>query len=602
LLNFNIILFTEFHLTKSNMKNILTCLGLFMITTLLSAQTPATISYQAVIRNNSNQLVINQGIGIRISILQGSATGTQVYREIYNPNPQTNANGLMSIEVGSGIALTGTFSSINWKNGPYFIQTEIDPTGGTTYTITGTTQILAVPYALYAASANETDPLFTSWGKNYNDLVNLPDLSGFATQSALSSGLNGKVDKETGKGLSSNDFTNEEKTKLAGIEAQAQKNVQPDWSATDGDALILNKPDLSIYATRDMKDQNITNLAQPENAQDAATKAYVDAHQDARWTGEPITTASISRRGKVGIGIATPTALLHTEGTGTGEGNVLFEGEIKIFTPAGDPPASGGGTRMMWYPDRAAFRVGSLEGRNWDKDSIGHASIAMGYNTKAKGETSFAMGFNSAASGSYSFAMGYSSTALDNSSIAMGYSTTASGWNSIAMGRYAKAVGSNAFAIHLSPFSSNTFEVGTSTFRITGAYYIGGNVAWSNFSDRRLKKNIVTLGHENNLSKILQLNGIRYRWIEHDQLLNLGFIAQDVLNIVPESVRYDELNDLYSMEYTALIPVLVEGIKEQQAFIEQLQQENAHLRASITELEKLKDEVEKIKEMLLIKE
>lgn len=140
---------------------------------LVSAQPPDKMSYQAVVRNISNQLVVNAPIGVRISILQGSITGTEVFKEIYNPNPSTNDNGLVTIEIGSGIAMTGTFASIDWSDGPCFIKTEIDPAGGTNYSITGTSQLLSVPYALHAKSAEtviggitETDPVFSAWDKS----------------------------------------------------------------------------------------------------------------------------------------------------------------------------------------------------------------------------------------------------------------------------------------------------------------------------------------------------------------------------------------------------------------------------------------------------
>jgi hypothetical protein len=127
------------------------------------------MSYQAVIRNSSNNLVISSPVGIQVSILQGSVSGTEVFKETYNPNPQTNANGLVTIEIGSGIALSGSFSSINWANGPYFIKTEIDILGGTNYTITGISELLSVPYALHSKTAEhisggitESDPVFTN--------------------------------------------------------------------------------------------------------------------------------------------------------------------------------------------------------------------------------------------------------------------------------------------------------------------------------------------------------------------------------------------------------------------------------------------------------
>jgi hypothetical protein len=88
---------------------------------------------------------------MRISILQGTATGTSVYTETQNPS--TNANGLIAIEIGTGIVVSGSFSNIDWANGPYFVKTETDPNGGSNYTLTGTSQLLSVPYALHAKTA-----------------------------------------------------------------------------------------------------------------------------------------------------------------------------------------------------------------------------------------------------------------------------------------------------------------------------------------------------------------------------------------------------------------------------------------------------------------
>lgn len=112
------------------------------------AQAPNKMSYQAIIRNSSNVLVTNSAVGMRISILQTSPSGTAVYVETQTPT--TNTNGLVSIEIGGGTILSGNFSTIDWANGPYFIKTETDPTGGTSYTIAGTSELLSVPYALYS--------------------------------------------------------------------------------------------------------------------------------------------------------------------------------------------------------------------------------------------------------------------------------------------------------------------------------------------------------------------------------------------------------------------------------------------------------------------
>ncbi len=89
------------------------------------AQSPEKMSYQAVIRNSSDVLVTNTQIGMQISILQGSASRTAVYVETQEPT--TNANGLVSLEIGTGTLVSGDFSTIDWANGPYFIKTETDP-------------------------------------------------------------------------------------------------------------------------------------------------------------------------------------------------------------------------------------------------------------------------------------------------------------------------------------------------------------------------------------------------------------------------------------------------------------------------------------------
>ncbi|MCF8358948.1 MAG: fibrobacter succinogenes major paralogous domain-containing protein [Prolixibacteraceae bacterium] len=129
--------------------------ALFVLCMILSgllsiAQAPEKVSYQSVIRVASGELVRSQIVGMQVSILQGSASGTAVYVETHSPT--TNINGLASVEVGNGT--TGdNFSVIDWGDGSYFLKAETDPSGGTTYTIIGTTEILSVPYALHTKTA-----------------------------------------------------------------------------------------------------------------------------------------------------------------------------------------------------------------------------------------------------------------------------------------------------------------------------------------------------------------------------------------------------------------------------------------------------------------
>ena len=145
------------------MKQLLTSLAILLVTLTSFAQAPNRISYQAEVRNSGNNLIVNQLVGIRISILQGSNVGASVYTETHTPT--TNANGLVSLQIGGGTIVSGTFASINWGNGPYFLKTETDPAGGTNYSITGTNQLLSVPYALFSNASNNGVPSGGSEGQ-----------------------------------------------------------------------------------------------------------------------------------------------------------------------------------------------------------------------------------------------------------------------------------------------------------------------------------------------------------------------------------------------------------------------------------------------------
>jgi uncharacterized protein (TIGR02145 family) len=206
------------------MKRLFTVLSVMFLSAAAFAQSPQKMSYQCVVRNASGALVTNQVVGIKISILQGSAGGTAVYTETLTPT--TNANGLVSIEIGGE---TG-FDLINWSAGPYFLKTETDPAGGTNYTITGTSQLLSVPYALYAKSAAN------GFSGNYNDLTDKPTLFDGAWVS-----LTGKPTTIAGYGIT-------------------------DAVTTSGDQTISGHKTFT----------GATTVPTPVNETDATTKAYVD--------------------------------------------------------------------------------------------------------------------------------------------------------------------------------------------------------------------------------------------------------------------------------------------------------------------------------------
>ena len=213
------------------MKTLLLTLLLLLAITAAWAQAPQRISYQSIIRDANNVVVASSAISVKISLLRGTATGPAVYVETHPIT--TNANGLVSLNIGEGTAITGSFAGIDWSNGPYLIQTATDPTGGTDYSIIGIAPLNSVPYALNAANASVATTLagtlaIASGGTGATTataaraalgLENVDNTSdankpvSTATQTSLAA----KVDKVTGKELSTNDYSTAEKAKLAAI-------------------------------------------------------------------------------------------------------------------------------------------------------------------------------------------------------------------------------------------------------------------------------------------------------------------------------------------------------------------------------------------------
>ena len=173
------------------MKNIFTLIPAFLFNILCFGQTPEKMTFQAVIRDASNTLLSNQNIGMQISILQGSINGNSIYTETHNP--VSNNNGLVNLEIGDGTVASGNFSTISWSNGPFFIKTETDPNGGSSYSIIGTSQLMSVPFALHAKVAESVvTPIYTigSW----------PELGGYVFW-VSADGKHGLVSETQDQGL-----------------------------------------------------------------------------------------------------------------------------------------------------------------------------------------------------------------------------------------------------------------------------------------------------------------------------------------------------------------------------------------------------------------
>lgn len=133
------------------MKKLITLFAFGVVFFSAFSQAPEKMSYQAIIRDANSALIANQSVSVRISILKTSTSGTAVYVETHATT--TNPNGLITLQIGTGSVVNGDFSTIDWGKDTYFIKTETDPTGATNYSISGISQLLSVPYALHAKTA-----------------------------------------------------------------------------------------------------------------------------------------------------------------------------------------------------------------------------------------------------------------------------------------------------------------------------------------------------------------------------------------------------------------------------------------------------------------
>ncbi|HET6992208.1 MAG TPA: hypothetical protein VFJ43_12825 [Bacteroidia bacterium] len=137
------------------MKRIFT-LSILLLSSLAFAQAPQAVDYQGIARDGTGNALINQLLGLQLTIHSGSPSGTIVYQETFSP--MTNQFGLYAVQMGMGTPVTGTFSSINWGSNSYFLEVGMDITGGNAYVSAGTSQLISVPYALYAATSGSSTP------------------------------------------------------------------------------------------------------------------------------------------------------------------------------------------------------------------------------------------------------------------------------------------------------------------------------------------------------------------------------------------------------------------------------------------------------------
>lgn len=504
----------------------------FLLQFSAQAQAPEKMSYQAVIRNASNTLITEQAIGMRVSILQGSATGTEVYKELFNPNPQTNINGLVTVEIGTGLPITGTFSGIDWANGPYFIKTETDPTGGTSYTIVGTSQLLSTPYALYAKTSGNL-----GWG-----------LSGNATSTTNFIGT-----------TNNNDVVFKRNNVNAG--RISETNTSFGLNTLTYNTTGNNNTASGIYALF----SNTTGYS------NTATGSFALGINETGFYNTAIGAEALSGNSSGNSNTAIGRRSLNSNTIGNSN---TATGVSSLYSNLSGFDNTANGYDAL-YSNTTGYSNTAIGVQALSKNTIGRDNTAIGQNalhSNTIGVENTAIGSNalqSNISGLSNVAVGagaLNSLASGNNNIALGMTLTnlTSGYNNIGIGNGAQVP---------SATGSNQVRIGN-----TAITYAGIQVAWTVTSDSRWKENIKpsNLG----LNFINDLKPVSYtRKNDDTKKLEYGIIAQELeislnkFGANSNGIISKDDEGMYSVRYNDLLAPMIKAIQEQQLMIEELKAE-----------------------------
>jgi hypothetical protein len=542
------------------------------------AQSPDKMSYQAVIRNSDNALLTSTVVGMQISILMGTADGTAVYVETQTPT--TNANGLVSLEIGTGTT-TDDFSAISWTDGPYFIKTETDPTGGASYTIAGTSQLLSVPYALHAKTAEsitgtiiESDPVYTGSQAadiTATDITNLSNLSGINTGDQDLSTLATKT--------ALGDSTEQVRSEFPDLSNLSGTNTGDQDLSISNDTISLSAGGfVKLPANNTITDaDNNTQIQVEESANE--NKIRFDINGTERWVMDStrLEPKNTGRSIFIGENVGLKDDLSDNENTFIGyqSGNSNITGSLNTSIGA-----------YAGFSSTGNFNT--FVGSNAGYSSTGLRNTFLGYDAGYNAEGSSGNVFIGHKAGYYVNRNNINNRLIiDNENVD---STDVLLYGEFDQNhlRINGNVGINYQAYNSYGLIVDVPDGQTSiyTLLIYGNAWASGGT-WSS-SDVKFKKNIKT--YENALNTIMQFRGVSFDWRvdEYPQQRfsddkQLGFIAQEVEKVVPDLVK-EGPDGFKGVEYAKFTPIIVEAIKEQQKQIEELKAENEVLKEKLNEL------------------
>ena len=560
---------------------------------------PNKMSYQAVVRSATGQLIANGNVGIRLQILQGSEFGAAVFVETHLTS--TNANGLATFEIGGGTTVLGSIANIDWSNGPYFLKTESDLNGGTNYTISGTSQMLSVPYALFAGSGLKGDK---------GD----PGAMG-AKGDKGEKGDQGIVGPKGDKGDPGADGLKGEKGDRGDegpVGPKGDKGEKGDIGLTGlkgdkGDTGMEgqkgDKGDPGAVGPKGEKgDQG--NTGPPGSANINGTAGYI-----IKFSGSTTGDNSIMRQENGNININNPAGTggkLNVKGSSGGYG---IHGESEFIGVFGDGSIGIYGNGISGIGVKGVGVVGvrgegtmgeGVHGISTSGDGVGGTSTSgdgvQGTSTSGYGVRGTSAS-NYGVSGSSTSGIGGYFSSGSNTGLFVTSSSGAGVVINVGAAETAiQALQGNVF------LAGGTGSVGIGTINPTAKLSVNGTVnkpgggSWGVFSDRNLKRDIKP--YQNGLASILGVNPVYFKYndkLDYDQTIEyVGIIAQDLQKIAPEMVTeeiFKNKTEGHDEKYLKVDPsaftyMLINAVKEQQKMIEALNQQievNKKMLASFQE-------------------
>ncbi len=401
---------------RSGIFTILT-FALFLMHFALYSQSPQGFNYQAVVRDASGQIVKEQAVSLRLTLLQGSEGGTVVYSETHQVT--TSAVGLISVVVGEGTAESGDFSAIDWENGPYYLKVEMDLSGGSNYETLGVSALMSVPYALQAGTVGSLTRLEVQGDDPDTEdaLFEVKRKDGQTVFAVYNEGVRIYVDTTgTAKGPRRSGFA------IGGF--GMTKDIGQEYLRVTPDSVRIYINDTDKKGPRGGFAIGGYDFGK------GITREYLRVTDDS--TRVYVNNFSKGLRGGFAIG-----GYDFGKGRGvTDYFNVDPGSSIGVIDPS-QP-------RILWYPQKEAFMTGRVLVES--PDSVGTNSLATGFESKAVGDYSQALGFRTIARGNYSLAMGDSAVTNGDNSLAMGYKSYAGGMNAFSFGNGALALGDGCYA------------------------------------------------------------------------------------------------------------------------------------------------------------